>query len=264
MKRALWMMNELIKSSPMGISREELNRKWSVSSFNDKEEEEINKRTFHRLIADLQEIFQIEIAHSQDGNNRYLVEQTQYSEFLGMLCNLVMNNSRHTIGIKDLLLQVMNNNDISDENREMIDDMSFRLNRIGYECGERLISAARNGEINGADHAQWANIKYHLFIWNDENYLRTKSTVGIAIFPHKDKNRGEIRLYIVNESQDASLHALMMETLDLNPGEKRADDFWWFAPKDESLHLLSYTTYPDHSTLQSKIETLLSRLNTFT
>lgn len=172
-----------------------------------------------------------------------------------------MDISKQTIGLKDLMLEVMNENDISDENREIIDDMAFRLNRVGYECGERLISAAINGEIKGADNAQWADIKYHLFIWQDETYQRTQSTVGIAIFPHKAKNRGEIRLYIVNESQDTTQHDLMMETLGLHPGEKKADNYWWFAPKDESLHLLSYTTYPDYTALQTKIETLLSRLN---
>lgn len=263
MKRALWMMKELIESSPIGLSREELNRKWSVSTFNDKREEKINERTFYRLRDDLQEIFQIDILCSKDGNKRYYVEHTEYSDFIGMFCRLVADNSKNSIAIKDLMLNVMNGMAISDEERNMIDGMAFRLNRVGFECGERLIAAARNGDIKGADHAQWANIKYHLFIWLDETCLRTKSTIGVALFPHKDKNRGEIRLYIVNEAQDAVQHARIMEKLDLHPGEKRVDDYWWFAPKDESLHLLTYTTYPDETTLRTNIEILLSRLNAF-
>lgn len=261
MKRALWMMNELINSSPRGLTREELNRKWAVSHLNDKGEETINERTFYRLRNDLQEIFEINIDCSTDGNKRYSVDQTEYSVFLGMLCRLVTDNSQHTIGIKDLLTQVMKNIDISDEEREMIDKMAFRLNRVGFECGEQLIASSRNGEIKGADHAQWANIKYHLFIWHDETYLHTKSTIGVALFPHKGKNRGEIRLYVVNETQDATEHARMIESLELLPGEKREDDYWWFAPKDESLYLIPYTTYPDIPALRTKIETLLSRLS---
>lgn len=263
MKRALWMMKELIESSPKGLTREELNRKWSVSTFNEKGEETINERTFYRLRDDLQEIFQIDILCSKDGNKRYYIEHTEYSDFIGMFCRLVTDNSKNSIAIKDLMLNVMNGMAVTDEERDMIDGMAFRLNRVGYECGEQLIAAARNGEIKGADHAQWANMKYHLFIWLDETYLRTKSTIGVGIYPRKGKNRGEIRLYVVNETQDQDQYARMMETLDLYPGEKREEGYWWFAPKDDSLHLLSYTTYPDVSTLRSNIEILLSRLNAF-
>lgn len=49
LKRSLWMMNELISASPVGITREELSRKWMASRFNDKKEPELPERTFFRL-----------------------------------------------------------------------------------------------------------------------------------------------------------------------------------------------------------------------
>lgn len=42
-------MNELISASPVGITREELSRKWMASRFNDKKEPELPERTFFRL-----------------------------------------------------------------------------------------------------------------------------------------------------------------------------------------------------------------------
>ena len=265
MKRALWMLSELIESSPKGLTREELDRKWAVSTFNDKGEKKINKRTFYRLRDDLQEIFQIDIICSKDGNNRYYIEQTEYSVFLGMLCQLVTDNSKRNLSLKDLMLQVLNGVEITEDEKRMLDDISFKIGKEAYECGKWLIKEAEEGRIKGADKGQWSeHRKYHLCIWLEEEYQRLKSWVGVNINRKAADGRGKIRFYIVCESQDETLHTRLMKELSLFHGEKREGDYWWFAPKDDALHVMSYVSMPDRNAIRTRVETLLSSLNQFT
>ncbi|MDE7421067.1 MAG: hypothetical protein K2N35_12750 [Muribaculaceae bacterium] len=265
MKRALWMLSELIESSPRGLTREELDRKWAVSTFNDKGEKKINKRTFYRLRDDLQEIFQIDIICSKDGNNRYYIEQTEYSVFLGMLCQLVTDNSKRNLSLKDLMLQVLNGVEITEDEKCMLDDISFKISKEAYECGKWLIKEAEEGRIKGADKGQWSeHRKYHLCIWLEEEYQRLKSWVGVNLNRKAADGRGEIRFYIVCESQDETLHTRLMKELSLFHGEKREGDYWWFAPKDDALHVMSYVSMPDRNAIRTRVETLLSCLNQFT
>ncbi|MDE6552294.1 MAG: hypothetical protein K2K98_04955 [Muribaculaceae bacterium] len=259
------MMNELISASPVGITREELSRKWITSRFNDKKEPELPERTFFRLRKLLEDLFEVEIiSRAVGGVNYYSVEQTDYSVFLGMLCGLVSDNSKRNLSLKDLMLQVLNDVEITEEEKRMLDDISFKIGKEAYECGRWLINEAEEGRIEGADRGQWAeHRKYHLCIWLEEEYQRLKSWVGVHINRKASDGRVEVRFYVVCESQDEDLHALLMEKLHLLPGEKREGDYWWFAPKDEALRQMKYVSVPDRHALQARVETLLSGLNQF-
>ena len=63
-------------------------------------------------------------------------------------------------GLKELMNQVMNDVEITEEERQMLDSMSYKLGKAAFDCGNWLIEEARCGGIKGADHAQWAD--YHL------------------------------------------------------------------------------------------------------
>lgn len=263
LKRSLWMMNELISAGPTGITREELSRKWMDSRFNDAKEPELPERTFFRIRKSLQELFEVEIiCRISGGVKRYSVEQTDYSVFLGMLCGLVSGNSKRNLSLKDLMLQVLNDVEITEEEKRMLDDISFKIGKEAYECGKWLIKEAEEGRIKGADRGQWSeHRKYHLSIWLEEEYQRLKSWVGIHINRKASDGRGEVRFYVVCESQDEDLHALLMEKLQLLPGEQREGNYWWFAPQDDALHKMSYVSMPDRNAIRARIETLLSLLN---
>ncbi|MDE6072273.1 MAG: hypothetical protein K2G53_06945 [Muribaculaceae bacterium] len=264
LKRALWVMNELVAAKSHGISRDELNAKWKSSNFNDKKDTEIAERTFFRLINDLKEIFEVEIVCSKDGNQRYSVIQNGYSMALGMLCSLVTDNSSRSASIQDLMLHVLNGMDITPEEKEMINDIAFRINKSSFECGERLINAARHKEIKGADNAQWSSFeKYRVCIWFNETFERISTWVGVVFSPRENGNEGLVRIYIVNETQDTEFHSRLIKELDLEPGVKGKGDYWWFALRDKTMHQMTYVTGPNYSAIKNRVESLLSKLNAF-
>ena len=61
-KRLLWVMNEIIDSTPNGgITRQALSDKWKDSCKNDKPNTPIPERTFYRIIDGIKELFGCEI-----------------------------------------------------------------------------------------------------------------------------------------------------------------------------------------------------------
>ena len=165
-------------------------------------------------------------------------------------------------GLKELMNQVMNDVEITEEERQMLDSMSYKLGKAAFDCGNWLIEEARCGGIKGADHAQWADYHlYHLCIWLDEEYGRLQSWVGVFLNRQAEGGGIEVRFYIVCESQDESLHSLLREKLDLLPGEKREGDYWWFAPSSEDLQKMYFVSVPDRHAIRSRIEQMLARLN---
>ena len=264
LKRALWVMNELVKANSVGISRRKLSKRWAESLMNDNGERELSERTFYRLRNELESLFDVSIVCSRDGEKRYFLEQSEYSVFLGMLCQLVTGNSKHSMSIQDLLLHVMKDMDIPEDEKRMIDTIAFRLNKIPYATGEQLIDAARDGKIRGADRAQWAEYEWHsACVWLEESYRRNSSWVGVHISRKGKNNMGEVRFYVVNESQDALIHSEMIERLNLENGIQRGGGYWWFAPREESLHTLGYVAFPDFETIKCRVELLLGKLNLF-
>lgn len=169
---------------------------------------------------------------------------------------------REDSGLKELMNQVMNDVEITEEERQMLDSMSYKLGKAAYDCGNWLIDEARSGGIKGADHAQWADYHlYHLCVWLDEEYGRLQSWVGVFLNRQTEGGGIEVRFYIVCESQDESLHSLLRKKLDLLPGVRREGDYWWFAPASEELQKMYFVSVPDRDAIRSRIEQMLARLN---
>ncbi len=165
-------------------------------------------------------------------------------------------------GLKDLMNQVMNDVEITEEEKQMLDSMSYKLGKSAFDCGEWIIDEARSGRIKGADHAQWSEYDlYYLCVWLDEEYGRLQSWVGVFLNRQTQGGGIEVSYYIVCESQDESLHTLLREKLDLLPGEKRKGDYWWFAPASEDLQKMYFNSVPNHNSIRSRIEQMLARLN---
>lgn len=165
-------------------------------------------------------------------------------------------------GLKELMNDVMNDVEITKEERQMLDSMSYKLGMTAYDFGNWLIDEARSGGIEGADHAQWAPYDfYHVCVWLDEEYFCLNSWVGVFLNNQAEGGGIEVRFYIVCESQDESLHKLLREKLDLLPGEKREGDYWWFAPASEDLQKMYFVSVPDRHAICSHIEQMLARLN---
>lgn len=264
LKLALWMMSELVNAKSAGISREELSDRWERSSINDRSDKAkgIPERTFYRLRNDLQDLFGVNIVSCGHGECRYMVENPEYSEFLGMFCRMVCENSGHSPSLHDLKMLVGHGRDITPEERHIIGELAFKLNRLAYETLRDLIAEANSGKIAGADRAQWADIKYHICVWLEATYQRTDSWVGVGIERNGEDGYGIVRFYIVNETDCEETHERLMRELDLLPPEQLDGNFRWFAPRDESLREVRYSSQPDMAKIRSVVEKLCARLNT--
>ncbi|MDE7346215.1 MAG: serine/threonine protein kinase, partial [Muribaculaceae bacterium] len=114
---------------------------------------------------------------------------------------------REASGLKELMNNVMNDVEITEEERQMLDSMSYKLGKTAFDCGNLLIDEARSGGIKGADHAQWADYHlYHLCIWLDEEYFRLKSWVGIFLNNQAEGGGIEVRFYIVCHDQHEKIN----------------------------------------------------------
>lgn len=253
-------MNELVNAGSAGISYKDLSRRWSTSPINDSGAQ-ISERTFFRLRQDLQSLFDVDIDVKSHTDNRYVVSLAEHSVFIGMFCRLITANSESKPTLHDLMLHVMKGMEITTEEKQMIEDIAFKLNRIAYETLGGLITAVNEGAVKGADRAQWADIKYHTCIWLEETFQRIDSWVGVAIERKGADGNGFVRFYIVNETDDADFHRQLIKELDLLPPKRLDNKFHWFAPRDPSLHAMTYSSQPDLSLIKSRVETLSKRLN---
>lgn len=262
LKRALWVMNELVGAGHTGISSEELCEKWEKSEINDRRESgPLTERTFYRLRRDLESLFNTDIRCSGGSGKRYYVDQIEYSLFLGMFSKLVTDNAQYGSNLQQLYSQVMSGKEISAEDKATIENVAFKLGRVAYETLGLLITEANSERIENIDRAQWGEIKYHTHFWLEDTFQRILSWVGVAIDRTGRDGYGIVRFYIGNESDDSEFHSLLMREFDLLPPEKIDGHYWWFAPRDESIHLMKYASQPDIDAIRLRIETLSQRLN---
>lgn len=262
LKRALWIMNELVGAGETGISSEELCEKWERSEINDRRENgPLTERTFYRLRRDLESLFNVNILCTKDYEKRYYIEHTAYSVFLGMFSKLVTDNARFGPNLRQLFLQVMSGTEISAEDKAIIENIAFKLGRVAFESLGQLITDARDGKIRGVDNAQWGEIKYHTHFWLEETYQNSLSWVGVAIDRKGHDGYGVVKFYIGNESDDTEFHSHLTREFDTLPPEKIDGHFWWFAPKDEELHTMLYTSQPDVEAISARISSLSLRLS---
>lgn len=73
-KRYFWLIDVLHQSG--GVSRDEINRRWSRSALNECSESEIPERTFHRHKEAIKELFDIEIICDRSADRIYRIAQS--------------------------------------------------------------------------------------------------------------------------------------------------------------------------------------------
>lgn len=223
--------------------------------------EELSERTFYRLRNELEDLFGVEIHIKSSLNNSYVVSQTEYSVFLGLFSRLITENSGYSLSLHDVMLHVMKGMEITVEEKQTIEEIAFKLNRLAYETLHDLIDEVNDGKIAGADRAQWADIKYHICIWLEATFERIASWVGVGIDKKGEDGYGIVRFYIVNETDDQEFHDRLMKELALLPPEQLDGNFRWFAPCDEKLRSMRYSSHPDMAQIKVVVEKLCARLN---
>lgn len=260
LRRAIWAINELVEADDYGITREELSKKWKNSSMNDGKDKGITERTFYRLRNLLQSVFNVDIVCDKSTPPRYRLSAADRGPGRPSLFNLILNKVSSTedsgsSSLRDIVGLIMAGSDVSTDDSAAIRAMYSKIRRIPYDYGLALISAAKKGEIAGANDADWDEDYYrYLSIWNDPDYDRTGTWLSVGI------TEESIRFYFVTKAQDAAYRQKLETLLEADNGECYMRGYWWYEPKDKSLFQLDFQTFPDMKAVKRRVELLLARI----
>ena len=94
--RYIWLLNLIYEAGSYGISREEINRRWSSCIYNDNHEAEISRKTFYNYKNEIESLFGISLEVSRiDGHFRYRIaeeDSLQRSQVKRLLLNSLSIN----------------------------------------------------------------------------------------------------------------------------------------------------------------------------
>lgn len=129
-KRYIWLL-DLIYSND-GITRNEINRRWSMSRLNDNRENEIPERTFHRHKKAIKDLFDIDIVCDRHGEKKYQIANCDSLEQDGAIKWLL-----NTFAINNVL------SECTDLKRRIL----FESIPAGQQYLMPIIEAMRDGKV---------------------------------------------------------------------------------------------------------------------
>lgn len=127
-RRYIWLADLIYRKD--GITRDEINRCWSISGLNNGKEKELPERTFHRHKDAIEELFGIEIVCDRHGEKAYHIA------------------NRETLkqdGAEEWLLNTFALNNILSECRDLKDRILFEPMPAGQHYLIPIIEAMRDG-----------------------------------------------------------------------------------------------------------------------
>lgn len=259
LRRAIWAINEIVEADEYGITREDLSKKWENSSMNDTPDG-ISERTFYRLRNMLQSVFKVEIECSKDTPPRYRLSEADRGPGRPSLFNLILNkvsskDDSKPSSLRDIVGLIMAGSDVSPDDTAAIRAAAQKIHRIPYEYGQALITAAKNGEIEGAQDAEWDWDYYrYVNIWNDTDFDRTNTWLAVGITEEC------VRFYFVTNVQDSEFRQELEKLCEADNGARYKRDYWWHEPSDKSLFQLDFQTFPDMQEVKRRVEMLIAKI----
>lgn len=263
LKRLLWVMNEILAASPVGITRSEISDKWADSIKNDQKETEISERTFHRIKNDLMELFGCEIICNPT-TKRYsaqIPDDFGSDEQLTLLGILLMKEkkSRKDTTINEILQMLTVGNDIPNDDMRAARDLSSVLSRLPQLYSSQFLEIAGHGGIKGADRVEkdeyYCN---YICVWNDTDFKNTRLWLSIGFY------EDEIDFYVVTDEKNAAERQRKAIEVDLDEGIRYRGGYYWHKPSDNNLFSLSFDNKPNMEEVRKRAEILLSRIKKLT
>ncbi|MDE6099354.1 MAG: hypothetical protein K2G24_10735 [Muribaculaceae bacterium] len=260
LKRAIWVMNEIIQASTRGITREELSDKWANSASNDWKDKDIPERTFYRIRNMLQSVFDVDIECIKGAEPRYRVSSEYLEPGSSNLLSLLLNKKESEKKSKpsyilDILNLIMTGREIPDEDATAVKAIAEKLNRVPFDSGKQLITSVEAGEIQGADCVDWdEDYRGYVCVWNDADYKRTDLWVSIGFYDDR------VLFYVVTSVQEATYRENVSRLLEVDNGEIYRSDYWWYEPMDKSLFQLDFQTFPDMEEVKRRVELLIAKI----
>lgn len=259
-KRVIWALNEFVNASSRGISMYEMSRKWANSSMNDDKEPNIPERTFHRLRRAVESSFGVTVECIKGAEPRYRLSNKDLEPGSNSLLGLILNKANATVDNKsksvlEILSLIMSGSDIPSDDMAAVKGIMYKLKRIPYEYGTKLINTVETGEVRGADCVDWdEDYRGYVCIWNDADYKRTDLWLSIGFYDNR------VLFYTVTSVQDSEYRDKVANLLEVDNGEMYRSDYWWYEPKDKTLFQLDFQTFPDMNEVKRRAELLISKI----
>lgn len=259
LKRLLWVMNEILAASPVGITRSEISDKWADSIKNDQKETEISERTFHRIKNDLMELFGCEIICNPT-TKRYsaqIPDDFGSDEQLTLLGILLMKEkkSRKDTTINEILQMLTVGNDIPNDDMRAARDLSSVLSRLPQLYSSQFLELANRGGINGANQSEkdeyYCN---YVCVWNDKDFKNTRLWLSIGFYEN------EVDFYVVTDEDNPEERQRNAFDVGLKDGVRYRGGYYWHEPSDKNLFSLSFDNKPNMEEVRKRAEILLSRI----
>ena len=259
LKRLLWVMNEILAASPVGITRSEISDKWANSIKNDQNETEISERTFHRIKNDLMELFECEIICNPT-TKRYsaqIPDDFGSDEQLTLLGILLMKEkkSRKDTTINEILQMLTVGNDIPNDDMRAARDLSSALSRLPQLYSSQFLEIAGHGGIKGADRVEkdeyYCN---YICVWNDTDFKNTRLWLSIGFY------EDEIDFYVVTDEDNPEERQRNAFDIGHKDGVRYRGGYYWHEPSEKSLFSMAFDGKPDIEDVKKRVELLLSRI----
>lgn len=263
LKRLLWVMNEILAASPVGITRSEISDKWADSIKNDQKETEISERTFHRIKNDLMELFECEIICNPT-TKRYsaqIPDDFGSDEQLTLLDILLMKEkkSRKDTTINEILQMLTVGNDIPNDDMRAARDLSSALSRLPQLYSSQFLELANRGGISGANQSEkdeyYCN---YVCVWNDKDFKNTRLWLSIGFYEN------EVDFYVVTDEDNPEERQRNAFDIGLKDGVRYRGGNYWHKPSDNNLFSLSFDNKPNMEEVRKRAEILLSRIKKLT
>lgn len=253
-RRLLWVMNEILDSTPNGgITRQALSDKWKKSCKNDKPGSPIPERTFYRIRDGIKELFGCELICNPT-TKKYTIqlEDETVQDNESPLLKILMHNAGRA-SINEILQMLVAGNDIPSNDMRAARDLSVAVSRLPQKYAESFLREAANFE--GADRAEedeyYSN---YVCVWNDAVYRRTSQWLSIGFYGD------EVCFYVVTNEYDPTERERKAKEAKVGEGIRYRGGYYWHEPDDKELFTMSFETKPDMMKVKKRVEMLLKLL----
>lgn len=146
LNKYIWLIDTIYSAGR--ISREEIDRRWARSRYNDSHENAIPERTFHRYKDAIQELFDIDIRCDKSAGAVYYIVSDEIGERGSakrwLLSQFALNNALH-------------------ESRELKGRIVYENIPGGIEFLSQIVEAMRDGKMLRMTHRSFSSTENHVY-----------------------------------------------------------------------------------------------------
>lgn len=254
LKRMLWIMNEIVEASANGgITRDDMNKKWVNSCKNDYDGEPITERTFYRIKANLEELFDCKIVCAPTSKKYSVNVNDTDNDYNNLTLLEILLRKVNRTSVNQILQMLIAGNDVPADDMRAARDLAAAVSRLPQTYSEEFLKRAH--DIKGADKAESDEFyRNYVCVWNDVVYHRTWQWLSIGFYDN------EIYFYLVTNEKDTTERSRKAAEAGFGEGVRYRGAYYWHEPIEPALFSMTFETKPDMDKVIRRAELLIRRL----